>query len=459
MTYEMKFGFLRTLFVLLLLSGQAFASEIVLQYSLTEVREPRIPEIESKKKEKEIRLSSKKTVILGKDFFSVTEGQSERIYDFKQRKIHYLDHRTKTRVEISLFSDPAFRIHEFEQRLNIDEVVEKSGAKPLEDLFSLESIFGLQNKNQKLNLTEKKLKNKQTQFLKDDLVVAEITFSDEEVNPEGLTFDKFLIYDHSIHPWIRERIIKARNIPKVIRTRLQSPLGIDRYVLILDRLNTRPEQGFLIPQYIVSSKRPGAVPSSEGLLPLIQAAEEGKSGVPRYEKEWFLEKMRLAQTRKNYLDAALIILEYGLQSGDEKATSEAMQEVVKYQAQDPELDRFLRSLGIAGPEQAKRAIKELQKINRKKASRPHMIDIVISNQESVLGQNEAAEKRMLAALKANPYIAGAYKDLGDMFYTEFDMASAWLCWDFARKQVPEHFMFKPISEYEEELLKEFPYFF
>ena len=142
-----------------------------------------------------------------------------------------------------------------------------------------------------------------------------------------------------------------------------------------------------------------------------------------------------------------------------RITTKEIEKLAVYQKDHAELDRFFRSLGISGKNQAEKAIAELQKINRKKLNRFHMIDIMIANQQSVLGQNDKAEKRMLAALKANPFITGAYKDLGDMFYADFDMASAWLCWDFARKQVPEHFMLKPISEYEKELLRDFPDFF
>ena len=88
-----------------------------------------------------------------------------------------------------------------------------------------------------------------------------------------------------------------------------------------------------------------------------------------------------------------------------------------------------------------------------------MVDIFIANQMTVLGQSSGAQKLMIAALKINPYIAGAYKDLGDMFFSEFDMASAWVCWDFGQKLAPDHFMLKPILDYEAELLKNLPDFF
>ncbi len=443
--------------VFLLAVSQAWAVETVLQYSLTETHIPSAEQ--AAKKEKEIHLASKKKVVLGDGFFSVKEGQQERIYDFKKRKIHYLDHQKKTRAEISLFADPAFRINEFQHRISMDEVVEKAGGKALEDVFSLESIFSVESGSQKVELKEDVSQKGKTRFLNLGQVVSEMTWSEKYPAPQGSMFTRFLIYDHSLHPIILRKITESRKIPSVIRSQLQSANGTDQFVLILDDLKTRPDQGFQIPGYAFSKKKPGTGPLTDSLSQLIQSAQSPKNKILRRDKEWFLNYMRRAEEKKNYLDAALSVLEYGLQTGDQQTSSTEIQKLAAYQKSDAALDRFFRSLGIAGPEQAKRAILELEKINRKKLGRAHVIDIMIANQQAVLGRNEEAQKRMIKALKVNPYIAGAYKDLGDMFYADFDMVSAWLCWDFARKQAPDHFMLKPISDYEADLLKNFPYFF
>ncbi len=443
--------------VFLFTGSSAWAIETVLQYSLTETHTPSAEQ--SKKKQKETQLASKKEVVLGDGFFSVKEKSLQRIYDFKKHRIHYLDHQAKTRTEISLFADPAFRINEFQHRMRMDEVVVKAGGLPLEDLFTLESIFGVESESKKVKITEDAPEKGKIKFLSADKIVSEIILNEKYPLPAGGMFNRFLVYDNSLHPLIRKRIIEKQLIPVEIQNSLQSMDGTDRFVLTLNNLKTQPDRGFDIPlNYALSKKKPGAGPAAGTLEKLIQSAKS-KTKSLKHDKEWFLNYAREAAKKKNYLDAALSVFEYGLQTGDQQTTSEEIQKLAVHQKDDNEVDRFFRSLGIAGPEQAQRAILELGKLDRKKLKRAHMIDIMIANQQSVLGQNAEAQKRMLGALKSNPYIAGAYKDLGDMFYAGFDMVSAWMCWDFARKQAPEHFMLKPISDYEADLLKNFPDFF
>ncbi len=438
----------------------SFALETVLQYSLTETRTPLPSVSDAKKKEKEVRLSSEKKIVLGDNYFSVKEGKQERIYDFKKRRIYYLDHKLKTRFEMSLFSDPAFRVSEFHHRLTMDEAVVKAGGQPLENYFVLESIFGVEGEPTQTKITEDSSKAEKTQFLNDGKVISEITWDAKKLAPEGNMFARFLVYDNSLHPRIRKKIVESRQVPRAIRSELFSSDSKDQFVLVLDSLKTRPDQGYKIPRhYSLSKKKSGAGPFAPLLDKLIQSSETPKGKALKHDKDWFLKKAGQAEASKNYLDAALLILEYGLQTGDQKTSSEQIKKLAAHQKDDAELDRFLRSLGIAGPEQAQRSIVELGKLDRKKVSRPHMIDIMIANQQSVLGRLQEAQKRMLGALKSNPFMAGAYKDLGDMFYADFDMASAWQCWDFARKQAPEHFMLQPISDYEADLLKNHPDFF
>lgn len=446
--------------ILLLGSYSAFAVETVLSYSLTEIHTPAPEASKNPAAEKVTRLSSKKTVVLGNGFFSVSEGKLERIYDFKNRRIHYLDHREKTRIDISLFADPAFRIAELQSRLNMEDAVKKAGGLPLEDLFSLESIFGVESETHKADLKEDLSEKGKTRFLESEKQRAEISWGEKPLSDETGMFSKFLIYDNSLHPLVRRKIAGTRQIPDVIRSQLKNTGATDEFVLILDDVKTRADQGFQVPKkYPISKRRPGMISSAESLAQVLRSTEPGKKQIKKYEKAWFLEKINQAKAKNNFLDAALLVLEYGLQTGDQKSTTEEMQRLAEYQKEDRELDRFFRSLGISGKEQAARAIEELQKINRKNLSRAHVIDIMIAGQQSVLGQNVEAQKRMIGALKVNPYIAGVYKDLGDLYYTEFDMVSAWVCWDFARKQAPGHFMLVPIFDFETELLKDFSDFF
>jgi len=443
------------LFVFVVAAKPSHASEIILNYVLTENRAP--IDQPGKKKSKPEKITSKKDVVFGDGFFSVKEKSLERIYDFKKRRIHYVDHQAKTHAEISLFSDLSFRIAELQSRIVIAAAVQRAGEKGPDNLYTLESLFGLEGEKPPVRLEEQKSEGDLIVLRDQGEILAQIQPGKDTPAPDSALFEKFLIYDHSLHPLIRRRVLAEKRIPKEFRYRLQSLISKDEFVVQLKSFETRDDRGFEIPaSYTQSSKRPGALSESAALDGVIQSV---KGQDNKLSKAWFWEEAKAAASKKDYLNAVVYYLEYGLQSGDQAEASAEMQKVAAHQSEDAELDRFLRSLGISGKEQASRAIEELQKLDRSKIERGHVIDLMIANQKAVLGENEAAAKILIGALKANPYLAGAYKDLGDLFYGQMDMASAWRCWDFARELEPKHFMVKPISDYEKELVKNYPEFF
>jgi len=454
-SYLFAFGSIFFLFAAVIAAKPGEASEIVLNYALTENHTP--IDQPGKKKSKPAKLVSKKSVVFGAGFFSVKENSLERIYDFKKKRIHYVDHQAKTRTEISLFSDLAFRIAELQSRIVMAEAVQRAGEKGPDNLYTLESLFGLEGEKPPVHLEEQKSDDGLVVLREQGEILAQIQLGKDTPEPKNELFEKFLIYDHSLHPLIRRRILAETRIPKEFRYRLQNLISQDEFIVHLKDFKTREDEGFKIPaDYVLSSNRPGALPESAALDGVIQLAKDKSF---KHSKDWFWGEAEAAFSKKDYLNAALYYLEYGLQSGDQAGASAEMQKVTVYQSKDTELDRFLRSLGVAGKEQAARAIEELQKLDRTKIERGHVIDLMIANQKAVLGEYEAAAQILIGALKSNPFLAGAYKDLGDLFYGQLDMASAWRCWDFARELEPKHFMLEPISEYEKELIKNYPEFF
>jgi hypothetical protein len=56
---------------------------------------------------------------------------------------------------------------------------------------------------------------------------------------------------------------------------------------------------------------------------------------------------------------------------------------------------------------------------------------VEANHRARLKQPKEAERLFMEALQANPVLAGAYKDLGDLLLMQYDSPRAWRCWDTA----------------------------
>lgn len=441
-------------FLFLFFALSVASAETILNYEVTVIH----TEAAGSKGKPEKKVSEKQ-VVFGGNFFAVKDAGQERVYDFNARRIHYLNHRGKTRTEIALFADLSFRIAELQGRIFMADEVQRGGGKLPYNLYTLESLFGLEGEKPSVKLNEET--NQDGGIVLSDAhgVIAEIIPGKETPETSGM-FERFLIYDNSLHPLVRRRILAEKQIPSEFRYILEGIDSKDEFIVRLKSFETIPGKGMQIPEnYQASPERPGAAEGSEAVDGLIQGVREKKSTELLKPKSWFWEQAQAALDRKDFLNAAVYYLEYGLQSGDQASVSEAMVNVAPHQNEDENLDRFLRSLGIAGEEQARRAVEELLKLDRKQVDRAHMIDLAIANQKVVLGEFEAAREGYMRTLNANPYLAGAYKDLGDLFYRRIDMATAWVCWDFARELVSGHFMLAPISDHEKELMKTYPEFF
>ena len=120
---------------------------------------------------------------------------------------------------------------------------------------------------------------------------------------------------------------------------------------------------------------------------------------------------------------------------------------------------FFENLAPKDKRAAEKSGKTLGKIKRKGLTRGHVIDLMIAENKAMAGDFKGAKELFLKVLKINPYLAGAYKDLGDLFSRNYFAISAWQCWDTLRFLYPEHKMLKQVDGYEAWLQKTFPDFF
>lgn len=88
-----------------------------------------------------------------------------------------------------------------------------------------------------------------------------------------------------------------------------------------------------------------------------------------------------------------------------------------------------------------------------------MLHIFQGGVKATQGQPREAIQLYLQALQGDPYVSGAWKDLGELYYETYDGERAWQCWDVARRLRPQHEMLKPVDELEAEILKHSPGYF
>jgi hypothetical protein len=108
---------------------------------------------------------------------------------------------------------------------------------------------------------------------------------------------------------------------------------------------------------------------------------------------------------------------------------------------------------------AKAALQTLEELHKQPGSAVYMLDVFEGNTLFNLREGQTGADHLLAALKVNPYLLGARKDLGGYYYRSYETDKAWACWDPARRVNAQHSMLLQITELENRLRTAFPEFF
>jgi hypothetical protein len=444
--------------VSLFLPGQALAKALCFTYDIKTVI---TTENKDGKKEDQDRISQF-TASLGDGRLLIDEAGIKSLFDFRKNRIIYINSFDKSYSDISLFSDIGFRYMEFQNRFFIRDVLnaamEKSGkGKPVdpEADFDIESLFGITKLGSKPLAIKENKRGDSYEYSFNNQVFVEVKYSGNILTEaQSALFEKFLIYHCYIHPQIRKSIVSKKQLPQYLKF-ANYETGRSRVAeLNLVKVDSRDVDFNNAPADYARVYQT----SSKELSSIIEEVVTGKSAIKRLEKEDFIRIADEIKSKGNYFDAMLVLFECGLQTGE--GLPEKISEVMSAGGDDDQrCNTFIQGLGSKDKESTEKAIKTLESINRDELTHGYVIDIMIADDKVLLGDFDKAKELFLKVLKANPYIAGVYKDLGDPYHSSYDMVSAWQCWDTARFLYPDHKMLQKIYEYEQWLMKTFPDFF
>ncbi|HUN56272.1 MAG TPA: hypothetical protein VMU29_14060 [Smithella sp.] len=429
-------------------AGQVYA-KIVFSIDVQKTMDKQTPD---KKITKE-KSQSKMQLEIGDNYFSSDQNGVRHIFDFDHKRIFVMNLSGKLYFDDSLFSYVGFKAHEFQNRLAMSQALSKAGItnNPMLPVFS-EHLFSMRQKNEKSGLSQV-LKNDSVYFYAADKELFSYSKQGEQVSPENkIMFVKFIRYVFGGHPQILGQLLSDNIIPGSINIYLPdlSPRSVE---LKISPVKTTSQRAYSLKGYT-----PGVWNDEED--PFIRFLNDIK-----YSKTINLEHhLAMLQTKANeyynsgdYLDAMLAYLEYNLASG--LPFPPAFQEQKATIVKDEKVKELLTVLGDVSKENAKNDLVILQTLQSSAKHYGHVIKITEADMQIKLGKHQEAKKLFYEALKASPHITGAYKDLGDLYYSEYSDLMAWRCWDVARKIAPTHVMLIPINEFEAKLVKECPEFF
>ena len=272
----------------------------------------------------------------------------------------------------------------------------------------------------------------------------------------------FLAYDCHIHPGIRRQIAASGQIPRqlIVHWHEFNTQGTATYRLM------SAEQVKTDSSALPANARPAQHPGDPFYRVLFLVGDEGHS-THRITREDAVDFANRAVGTKHYLDALLALIEYGLQSGEQPAA-----ELGKHMAEfrsDAQCRLYLTAVHqpIPSKEGARKCLASCESIDRGSLQKGYMIDLQRADLLAQLSRGgvktdaqikefKTAEQLFIKVLGANPFLAGAYHDLGQLYFDGFAHEKAWMCFDTARRLYPDHPLMKDITALERRYERDFP---
>jgi hypothetical protein len=379
-------------------------------------------------------------------------GVGAVVYDFATRRIRMYDLPNHSLAsDHSMFGYISFRAFEIRNRSMLGSIFEGAGLKgkdsPLR-LLDAETELGVELPEKRRTIITKPEGNSFV-YEADSTRLARCTFESGSLPaPLAKRLSSFLAYRCRVHPAVRRAIVAQNRLPRRIETSVVEP-------------GTKVVKDLII-EFKQHSKsfRPG-LPRQRArlatdaevldLMGAILGEACTRKRLPPTELIAFSDK---AMKEKRYLDAFLGIIEVGW-IDDSKVPTDRLKAIMAAGADDPHLKTYLEAMKAKDPGETRRLV---QSIPRGELLHAYVLDV---NEAATYHAQRRAKEGIEAyerALKAQPWTAGPWKDLGDLFSASFNFR-AWDCYDIARAVCPKHSMLKGVNEMERKLASDFPDFF
>jgi len=392
------------------------------------------------------------TVLLDASRMLLREGASETLYDFEARRVATSNLESGDVHAASLYADVGFREYELGNRAFLGQMLDQAGVQdhPL-DLASVET---------ELSMEGDPPANPEIVAADSGGTVVWTLNGNESVRcrlssvalPESLqrARTRWLVYGTRIHPKILEDLLRELRVPELL-VYSYSSMGTVHEV----RLELRSAEPFA-GEFPAPPDLASIAPTSDDPIGVL-THEILTSRTPELPT---LEEVHLRASAKlddrKFLDALLAILDQVLSNGETDA--ELMREITQRGQDDPSLRSFLTAITLVNQDPEK-ALPTLEGIATENLDNRHVLAIFEANALTGLERPDEAIARFVVALDGNRYLAGVYKDLGDLYYDAYETNVAWDCWDAARKIAPSLEMLDSVRDLEEHLETAYPRFF
>jgi tetratricopeptide (TPR) repeat protein len=383
----------------------------------------------------------------------VKSAKETIVFDFDKRKRTVIDNEAQTRVEYSLYDTVGFRWLELRNRERLGKAL--AVAKVGSDIMGTvdnEHILAIQDKTS--TLLQTMTDNVDEIFSSESKVLFKRSLKATPVTAaEAHMFAQYLRYLFGGHPQILATLANGNAIPSKL-VMLTYNVGVTTQSINISLVRPSESKSSDLATFPVRAATGLADPLDQLLDRTVLFTDTEVLAAKKRSKDELESLFRDGQV----FDTFLAALELSWMT-DEPVPALTSDPKVKVQT-DISVRRLIAAIfqsktkkGLAD------AIKVLTELRPNASAKSYVLKILEANYRAKLGDRTTARKLYIDALTANPYIAGAYKDLGDVLIMGFDMPGAWRCWDQGRKIAPLFATFGAVKQFENALAANHPEFF
>lgn len=388
-------------------------------------------------------------VVLAEDYLEFEGRDGRTVHDFKSFQSHLV--KGDNYVRRSLYADIGFRAAEVRNRLAIMEALRQAELEGIEeDAVAVEHLFSLDDE-----VTQADIEKNTGAFISykhKGKLLAQFSEKGKGVSAEqSKSFVRFLRYYIGGHPDILSDVQVRRVIPDQLRIDLTNLSELTSYEVKVRSVESC--QGVERPDF--SSLKPTTLPP-EPLGTLVALALQLPSGTVQRGHDHLVSRAQEALSQRRALESALLLFEALLMRGGQPP------ELLSAERSTFDTDSGSKELFDAllmGQESAERSAEMFEALVPKAGQQGHVVKIFRAGMLISLRKMVEARNLYIEALMVNPAIVGAWKDLGDIYYANYEMDTAWLCWDVGRQLLPEHSMMQEVGRLEQALRSNYPGYF
>jgi hypothetical protein len=391
----------------------------------------------------------------------VHDGGTIRAYDFSARRVNIADTEKKTLSSFGLYAVPVASL----QRRNTELRRLSQGDKSL-DKVDIDMALGADANAMTGKDIQTSLANGQMVFSAGGRNLASFSLSDTPVPPAlQASYAHFLIYETSLHPLIRRQLAEAGKFFQTLTYTTRDSSAVTQVTLTLVNAEKTAQADAVVPPGLAPAwggdmQLDGAIRKSLGPAPTLAALEQKIDGYT---------------AQKDYMHALFAAAELSLTLGpaalDKSASGQKALQAVRA---DPAAGPVLAAINTPPrtTDQFKAAMAKLGEAEKAAPDERTLIAYYRANltrgvlenpqrkpnpTETTVLQN--ALKDIAAAIEANPWLAGAYCDLGTAYYHQGQVQQAAILWEQAQRLAPTYPTLRMVGEIQAQTLKDFPEYF